>query len=157
MLDDLGLIPALKWQARECSKRTSMDVSVAAEFDSDNLSDDYKTCVYRVVQEALNNCAKHSQASTIRIKVQQGSAGLLLTIQDDGQGFDAAQTKGLGLLGIQERAARLGGTCVVDSTPGAGTVLSVELPFQSGNGGSQAPDPDHRSPVNHETHSDSLS
>lgn len=131
MLDDLGLIPALKWQARECSKRTSMDVSVAAEFDLDDLPDDYKTCIYRVVQEALNNCAKHSKATTVRIKLLQGKDHLLLTIQDDGVGFDARQTKGLGLLGIQERTARLGGTFEVDSTPRAGTILSVELPFKA--------------------------
>ncbi|HLH43963.1 MAG TPA: sensor histidine kinase, partial [Bryobacteraceae bacterium] len=130
MLDDLGLLPALKWQARECSKRTSMDVNVAAELDSDNLPDDYKTCIYRVVQEALHNCARHSQAKVVRIKVQQDPDRLLLTIQDDGLGFDARQTKGLGLLGIQERAARLGGVLNVHSTPGAGTIVSVELPFR---------------------------
>jgi signal transduction histidine kinase len=130
MLDDLGLLPALKWQARECSKRTSMDVNVAAELDSDNLPDDYKTCIYRVVQEALHNCARHSQAKAVRIKVQQEPERLLLTIQDDGLGFDAHQTKGLGLLGIQERAARLGGVGQIHSAPGAGTIVSVELPFQ---------------------------
>ena len=160
MLDDLGLLPALKWQARECSKRTSMDVTVAAELDSDNLPDDYKTCIYRVVQEALHNCARHSQARAVRIKVQQvlsnrgqpeagrlhapaASSGLgetaaascalderlVLTIQDDGLGFDPQHTKGLGLLGIQERAVRLGGVCNIRSAPGAGTTVSVELPF----------------------------
>ena len=147
MLDDLGLIPALKWQARECSKRTGMDVSVAAEFDSDNLPDDYKTCIYRVVQEALHNCARHSQATTIRIKLLQEGDRLILTIQDDGQGFDAKLTKGLGLLGIQERAARLGGSCDIHSTPGAGTILSVELAFTA----------DSRSAANSEVHSHSLS
>ncbi|MBV8844079.1 MAG: MCP four helix bundle domain-containing protein [Bryobacterales bacterium] len=129
MLDDLGLIPALKWQARECSKRTGMDVSVVAEFDSDNLPDDYKTCLYRVVQEALHNCARHSKATTVRIKVQQENQHLVLTILDDGQGFDAHQTKGLGLLGIQERAARLNGACDIHSVPGAGTILSLDLPL----------------------------
>jgi signal transduction histidine kinase len=133
MLDDLGLIPALKWQAREVSKSTPMnvtvDVSVRAELASDELPDDYKTCIYRVVQEALNNCAKHSRAITVRISVEQERDRLLLDIQDDGQGFDARQTKGLGLLGIQERITRLGGTCHVHSQPGIGTVLSVSLPF----------------------------
>jgi signal transduction histidine kinase len=147
MLDDLGLLPALKWQARECSKLTSMDVNVAAELDSDNLPDDYKTCIYRVVQEALHNCARHSQAKAIRIKVQQQPERLLLTIQDDGLGFDAQQTKGLGLLGIQERAARLGGVCDIHSAPGSGTIISVELPFQR----------DHRNPPNREIHSHTLS
>jgi signal transduction histidine kinase len=136
MLDDLGLIPALKWQARETSKSTSMDVAVAAELDSDELPDEYKTCIYRVVQEALHNCARHSHASTVRIRVGQELGRLLLTIQDDGQGFDVRETKGLGLLGIQERVTRLGGTCKLHSQPGLGTKLSVELPFNAGKPGS---------------------
>ncbi len=129
MLDDLGLIPALKWQARESAKLTSMDVSVATELESDNLPDDYKTCIYRVVQEALNNCVRHSRATTVRIRVEQKEDRLLLIIQDDGQGFDVQQVKGLGLLGIQERVTRLGGKSSVHSQPGGGTILTVELPF----------------------------
>ena len=129
MLDDLGLIPALKWQARECAKRTSLKVSVATELDSDDLPDEYKTCVYRVVQEALHNCACHSHATTVRIRVEQKPERLTLIIQDDGQGFDVRHMKGLGLLGIQERVARLGGTSSIHSRPGDGTILSVELPL----------------------------
>jgi signal transduction histidine kinase len=131
MLDDLGLVPALKWQAREVSKRTSIDVSVAADIASDDLPDDYKTCVYRVVQEALHNCSRHSRATTVRIRVQQEPSRLLLSIQDDGQGFDVKQSKGLGLLGIEERVARLGGKCEVHSSPGSGTILTIELPLAS--------------------------
>jgi signal transduction histidine kinase len=131
MLDDLGLIPALKWQAREVSKRTSMEVSVATELTSEDLPDDYKTCIYRVVQEALHNCSRHSDATTIRVRVQHKAGILLLTIQDDGKGFDVSQSKGLGLLGIEERVAQLGGTCHVHSGPGIGTILAVELPFQA--------------------------
>lgn len=129
MLDDLGLVPALRWQAREVSKRTSMDVSVAAELPSDDLPDEYKTCIYRVVQEALHNCSRHSHANAVRIRVQQEPRRLTLSIQDDGQGFDVKQMKGLGLIGIQERVAQLGGNCHVHSEPGSGTVLTVELPF----------------------------
>jgi signal transduction histidine kinase len=134
MLDDLGLIPALKWQARESSKSTMMDVTVAAELDSDELPDEYKTCIYRVVQEALHNCARHAHASSVRIRVEQAKDRLLLSIKDDGQGFDVLHTKGLGLLGIQERVARLGGTCRVRSQPGSGTELLVELPVTAENG-----------------------
>jgi signal transduction histidine kinase len=142
MLDDLGLIPALKWQARETSKNTAsknspMDVSVVADLDSDELPDDYKTCIYRVVQEALHNCARHSHATSVRIRVEQARDRLLLNIQDDGRGFDVRHTKGLGLLGIQERVTRLGGTCQIHSQPGSGTTLSVELPFTSENGSAQ--------------------
>jgi signal transduction histidine kinase len=132
MLDDLGLVPALRWQAREASKRTSMDVSVAAELLSDDLPDEYKTCIYRIVQEALHNSARHSRANAVRIRVQQEPGRLTLSVQDDGQGFDVTQTKGLGLVGIQERVAQLGGVCHVHSEPGAGTVLTVELPFHGG-------------------------
>ncbi len=101
MLDDLGLVPALRWQARETSKRPSLDVSVAPESVSDPLPDEYKTCVYRVVQEALHNCSRHSHATTVRIRVHQHANGLTLSIQDDGDGFDVALSKGLGLLGIE--------------------------------------------------------
>ncbi|HTW66769.1 MAG TPA: ATP-binding protein [Bryobacteraceae bacterium] len=133
MLDDLGLIPALKWQARECSKSTPMDVTVDTELDSDELPDEYKTCIYRVVQEALHNSTRHSRAATVRIRVVQEHDRLRLTIQDDGQGFDAGHTKGLGLLGIQERVTRLGGNFRVHSQPGHGTRLSIELPFREEN------------------------
>ena len=129
MLDDLGLVPALKWQAREVSKRTAMDVSVAAEIWSDDFPDEYKTCIYRVVQEALHNCSNHARATRVRIRVQQEANRLTLSIQDDGRGFDSAQVKGLGLLGIQERVARLSGEYRIHSEPGTGTILSIKLPF----------------------------
>jgi len=129
MLDDLGLIPALRWQAREVSKRTSIDVNVVAELASDDFPDEYKTCLYRVVQEALHNCSRHSKATTVRIRVQQQKNKLLLWIQDDGQGFDVTQGRGLGLLGIEERVARLGGKCEIHSSKGSGTIVAIELPL----------------------------
>jgi signal transduction histidine kinase len=129
MLDDLGLIPALRWQAREMSKRTSMDVAVANELTSDDLPEQFKTCLYRVVQEALHNCERHSGASTVRIRVYHKDDRLILRIQDDGRGFNVQQVKGLGLLGIEERVARLGGTCEVDSKIGGGTIVTIRLPL----------------------------
>jgi signal transduction histidine kinase len=127
----------LRWQAREVSKRTGMDVSVATDI-SDHLPDEHKTCIYRIVQEALHNCSRHSLATTVRIRVQQKPEVLLLSIQDDGQGFDVEHSKGLGLLGIEERAARLGGACEVHSGPGQGTILYVELPFKNIRGEREA-------------------
>jgi signal transduction histidine kinase len=73
MLDDLGLIPALEWQARELSRSTGIRVNVAAEGVPDNLPEQHKTCIYRIVQEALHNCARHSSASMVRITVNNGS------------------------------------------------------------------------------------
>jgi len=77
----------------------------------------------------LHNCERHSHATAVRIRVEQKQDRLMLIIQDDGLGFDVRQVKGLGLLGIQERGARLGGKASVHSTPGSGTVVSMELPF----------------------------
>jgi len=129
MLDDLGLIPALRWQAREVSRQTCMDVTVSTGLVSDDLPDEYKTCIYRVVQEALHNCSRHSNATAVRINVMQENQHLALSIRDNGKGFDVKQSKGLGLLGIEERVAHLGGKCELHSEPGSGTVLAIELPF----------------------------
>ena len=129
MLDDLGLVPALQWQARELSRTTEMRVSVASEGLDEELPEDYKTCVYRVVQEALHNCQRHSDARNVRIQVQKRADALLLTIQDDGRGFKPERDRGLGLLGIEERVTRLRGTLTIDSEEGKGTLLSIELPI----------------------------
>src|SRR5262244_124830 len=132
MLDDLGLIPALRWQAREVSRQTCMDVTVSTDLASDDLPDEYKTCIYRVVQEALHNCSRHSNATAVRIQVLQEPERLTLSIRDNGRGFDVRQSKGLGLLGVEERVARLAGKCQIHSEPGTGTVLAIELPFRAG-------------------------
>jgi signal transduction histidine kinase len=129
MLDDFGLVPALEWQAREVSKRTGMAVSVEAGAVSDDLPDDHNTCVYRLVQEALHNCARHAQAQSVRIRVRQSEDRIVLSIQDDGHGFDARHVRGLGLLGMEERVNHLGGIFQVQSEPGRGTLLLVELPY----------------------------
>ncbi|MDQ2777032.1 MAG: sensor histidine kinase [Acidobacteriota bacterium] len=129
MLDDLGLVPALQWQAREVSRNAGLRVKVAAEGVSDNLPEDHKTCIYRIVQEALHNCSRHANAQTVRIQVQQTPDRLVLSIQDDGQGFNPVRDKGLGLLGMEERVKHLGGSFQATSEVGQGTLLSVELPL----------------------------
>ena len=129
MLDDLGLVPALQWQAREVSKRTGVRVKVAAEGVSEDLPEDHKTCIYRVVQEALHNCVQHSEAGMVRVTVQQEPNRILLAIQDDGKGFDAGQERGMGLLGMQERVSHLGGTFSVESLPGNGAIVCIVLPL----------------------------
>lgn len=128
MLDDFGLVPALKWQAREFSKRTGMRVRVAAEDMPEELPEEHKTCIYRVVQEALHNASRHSSAQLVRITVRQESERILLSIQDDGSGFDPEQTRGLGLIGMQERVSHLGGTFQIESEPGHGTLIAIALP-----------------------------
>jgi signal transduction histidine kinase len=139
MLDDLGLIPALRWQAREVGKRGGLTVKVAAEQVAEDLPEDYKTCIYRVVQEALHNTLQHSDAGTVRVTVRQEPDHILLSIQDDGKGFNARAERGLGLLGMKERVDQLDGTFSIDSESGRGTVLRIVLPSpapsgQKGNG-----------------------
>jgi signal transduction histidine kinase len=129
MLDDLGLAPALQWQAREVSKRSGIPVKLTAEDVSEDLPEEHKTCLYRVVQEALHNAVQHSGARNVHVTVRQHKGRLLLSIQDDGKGFDPRTHKGMGLLGIGERVSHLGGTFAVESEPGAGTTLRVNLPI----------------------------
>jgi signal transduction histidine kinase len=128
MLDDFGLLPALEWQAREIGRRTGLRVQVASEMPGE-LPEEHKTCVYRVVQEALNNCAQHAQASAVQVYVRHQAGQILLTVQDDGAGFDPKRVRGLGLLGMEERVRHLGGTFQIDSRPGRGSLLRVTLPL----------------------------
>jgi signal transduction histidine kinase len=129
MLDDLGLVPALQWQAREASKRSGIWVKVAAEEVSEELTEDHKTCIYRIVQEALHNIIQHANARNVRITVTQERDRLLLSVQDDGQGFNPPQERGMGLIGMEERVSALGGRLVVESASGEGTLLRVALPL----------------------------
>ena len=127
MLDDFGLAPALDWQARETARRTGMRVHVATDL-ADEPPEEHKTCIYRVVQEALNNCARHAQASSVQVAVLGRNGKILVTVQDDGGGFDPQRVRGLGLLGMEERIRHLGGSFEIDSRPGCGTLLRVSLP-----------------------------
>jgi signal transduction histidine kinase len=140
MLDDFGLVPALDWQARETAKRTGMHVQLNSEL-TDELPEEHKTCIYRVVQEALNNCARHAQASTVQVEVRRETAGILLSVLDDGSGFDTGRVHGLGLRGMEERVRHLGGTFEIDSRPGRGTKVQVVLPLRTLNGNHNGTNP----------------
>lgn len=131
MLDDFGLVPAVEWQARETHKRTGLRVHVDADEAADQMPEAYRTCVYRVVQEALHNASRHAHAGHVEIAVRIGSGMIRLSVQDDGVGFDAAQVRGLGLLGMEERVTHLGGRFRIESAPGRGTTLLVELPWSA--------------------------
>jgi signal transduction histidine kinase len=131
MLDDLGLAPALKWQAREVARRTGMKVRVDAEDVPEDLPDEYRTCIYRVVQEALHNATRHAHAAHVRVAVRKDGERILVTIEDDGRGFHTGQEKGMGILGMEERVRNLGGKLEIDSRPGEGAAISIVLPVQA--------------------------
>lgn len=130
MLDDLGLAAALKWQGRETARRSGLKVSVDVDPAADDLPDSYRTSIYRVVQESLNNVVKHSRAAGARVLVRMDDEGVEISVQDNGAGFDTA-AKGVGLLGMEERVARLGGALRVESRRGEGTVVTAVLPLET--------------------------
>lgn len=128
MLDDLGLVPALNWHARETSKRTGLNVVVSADDAIDRLPEEHRTCIYRLVQEAVNNAVRHANARTVEVAVRSERQKVNVTVQDDGAGFDTRFLRGLGLLGMEERVRRLGGRLKVSSEPGRGTLVHASLP-----------------------------
>jgi signal transduction histidine kinase len=134
LLDDLGLTAAIDWYFRGFGKRHGIRVDLLHERMDERLVPETEAAVYRIVQEALTNVAKHAQATTCRIYLQRLPNTLLITIEDDGTGFDvegirrAGAPRGLGLIGIRERVAQLRGTLRLESAPGKGTRLTVELP-----------------------------
>jgi signal transduction histidine kinase len=132
MLDELGLIPALEWQGREHSRRTGIPVSVEVEGGVDELPEEYRTCVYRVVQEALNNIAKHAAAHKILIGIRACNGVLSISVKDDGVGFDPRSRNrgGMGLLGMAERVKKLGGSLEVVSEPGLGSSILAQMPLK---------------------------
>lgn len=127
MLDDLGLVAAVRWQAKEVSRRTGIKVLVSAEEIPAEPQDAIRTCLYRVAQEALHNCARHSGAGIARVVVEQTAGTLRLSVEDDGLGFETSREKGLGLLGMEERVESLGGVFEIQSRPGFGTAISASF------------------------------
>jgi len=129
MLDDLGLAAALGWLAREISRPTGIRIQVQADDLPPDLPDEHKTCVFRIVQEALNNVAQHANANAVEVTVRASDAWLSVTVQDDGRGFQQGRAHGLGLTGMQERAGSLGGSFKITSGPGKGALIEVVLPL----------------------------
>lgn len=144
MLDDLGLIPALEWQAREISRRSDMEVEVHSENVSEDLGDETKVTVYRLVQEALNNAATHASAKNAKVTVAQASDKITIEVTDDGHGFNPERQRGMGILGMEERVRRLGGTFTIESAPGKGATVKAELPLHHAD----SPQPVHDSAMN---------
>jgi signal transduction histidine kinase len=132
-LDDLGIGPALRSQAREFSRRSGVPIALQIDGDLNCLPEKHSTCLYRIVQEALTNCARHAQARQIRVVVRIEPDLVSVAVEDDGRGFqgDGLRSQGLGLIGIQERARELNGIVDVASEQNRGTRVQVRLPLRA--------------------------
>jgi signal transduction histidine kinase len=133
MLDDLGLGPALQWLTDDFQRRTGVPCAYTEENLEASLPDALNTCVYRVTQEALRNCEKHSQARQVSVRIVRSSTHLCAEIRDDGKGFTTGGRRAptsLGVLGMRERAAALSGELAIDSNAGQGTCVRLLLPLQ---------------------------
>ena len=128
-LDDFGLGPAVERLAQTFGERSGISTTVETHLD-DRLPPELETTLYRVVQEALSNVVKHAGAERVSIVLAQRGSGVAATIDDDGQGFDESLIRpdALGLTGMRERLALVGGTLEIESAPGSGTTVAARVP-----------------------------
>ncbi len=130
LLDDLGLAASIEWLADQITARSGIRCRIAMDHGSLDLNERLSVCVYRIVQEALTNVARHSEASEVEVGIQEVENSLLVEISDNGVGFDPETRKySYGLLGIRERAQMLGGTVEVTSRPDEGTSVMASFPL----------------------------
>jgi signal transduction histidine kinase len=129
ILDDLGLVPALEWHCQEFEKRYHIKTEFHSLEHELNISSVAATGLFRMYQESLTNVARHSNANKVVVSLREINDEISLSIADDGKGFDSSQTnkKTLGLLGIKERAAMLGGKLEIITEPGKGTTVAITV------------------------------
>ena len=132
-LDDFGLVPALERLAETFGERSGIATVVEPHLGAERLPAEAETALYRLVQEALTNVVKHAEASQVSIVLTRRDGGVTALIEDDGHGFDVDQvdSAALGLVGMRERLALLGGTLAIESPPGEGTTIAAYLPLSS--------------------------
>ncbi len=136
LLDDLGLTAAMEWQLHEFKKRSDIKISFTAPETEMKLPDTIKIGLFRIFQESLTNVVRHSNAKNLKVGLEHKDDNFILTIADDGKGFDKekiADKRTLGILGMKERTSMIGGTYEITSTPGNGTVVEVAIPMNGQN------------------------
>ena len=140
MLDELGLLPALRSHMKNFSARTGLRVNFTADPQAEQLDGERKTALFRIAQESLTNVAKHARARRVNVSVCGTDAGICMEIADNGRSFRlnsrtaAKQKQRLGLLGMQERVRLLNGQFSIKPVPGRGTTVRVTIPFQAAAG-----------------------
>jgi signal transduction histidine kinase len=130
-LDDLGLVPAVDRLARSFGE-SGVEVDVEAQIGAERLPATVETTLYRIVQEALTNVAKHAEACRLSVTLLRKPGSVVVIVEDDGKGFDPGATgaDGLGLTGMRERLALVGGTLKIETSAGAGTTIAAEVPVE---------------------------
>ena len=131
ILDDLGLVAALEWHAEEFEKRTGIACTLKAPRQPFEVGPDLRIALFRICQEALPNVARHARATAAGIVLARTRDHVVLEVRDDGAGIPQAaltNAKSLGLLGMRERARAFGGDVAIQSAPGAGTLVRVNIP-----------------------------
>jgi PAS domain S-box-containing protein len=134
MLDELGLVAAMEYQLQDARRRTGLAYVLTLPSEEIVMEPACATALFRIFQEALTNVIRHAEASTVTILVTQQPDGLLLEVVDDGKGIAVEQiaySDSLGLLGMRERAELWGGTVTIQGQPGAGTTVTVHMPYRS--------------------------
>jgi signal transduction histidine kinase/HAMP domain-containing protein len=142
VLDDLGLLAALRHYLKGYQNRARLLVDFQAlGLDGKRLPPEVETALFRIAQEALTNVARHAEARSVTVLLEQREASAMLIVEDDGKGFDVARVVdsrpdegNLGIHGMRERAALLGGTLTIESTPGRGTTVFVRIPLEGRKG-----------------------
>jgi len=136
LLDDLGLVPAVRWYLSRQAERTGWNIDVDADESMPPLPQSVATACFRIIQEAITNIIRHSQATRISVSLRHEVGNLRLSIRDNGKGFDVAQAlnhtaggKTMGLLGMHERVRFLNGTIMIDSAPGQGAEIRIQIPL----------------------------
>jgi signal transduction histidine kinase len=133
LLDDLGLVAALEWLVAEFGQRTGVRCRFSPPPQDLAVSREKATALFRIVQEALTNVARHAAASCVTVRVEADGCSLKATVRDDGRGISSAQVQSpdsFGLIGMRERAAHFGGRVTLQGRRQAGTTVSVEIPLQ---------------------------
>jgi PAS domain S-box-containing protein len=131
-LDDLGLIAAIEWHAKQFEHKSGIRVDLDLPQELVNLSPEIKTGLYRIFQESLTNVARHADARVVEIRLVVEEMMIVMHITDDGKGFDteAGQKQTLGILGMKERSLMMGGQYIISSRPGKGTRIMVSIPLE---------------------------
>ena len=131
LLDDMGLVAAMEWHLKEFEKRAAIKTRFSVPKQELAVSDTIKTGLFRIFQESLTNVSRHAAAKKVEVKLQQQNGNIVLSIKNDGKGFDkeeAADKKTLGILGMEERSFMMGGSYQISSKPGEGTLVVISVP-----------------------------